>query len=108
MVVNFHGLLTEIKQSLLNRIYGSVPSKIFEYSKLGLPIIYFGGGEGENIIKKYNLGWIAKAGDYNSLNMMISAIDPSEINSETREKIKEIAFNSFDLNKQIDMLIDKI
>ena len=28
---------------LLNRIYGSVPSKIFEYARLGLPMIYFGG-----------------------------------------------------------------
>ncbi|MEJ2113868.1 MAG: glycosyltransferase family 4 protein [Flavobacteriaceae bacterium] len=44
---------------LLNRIYGSVPSKIFEYARLGLPMIYFAGGEGEKIIKKFKLGWIA-------------------------------------------------
>ena len=31
---------------LVSRIYGSVPSKIFEYSKMGFPLIYMGGGEG--------------------------------------------------------------
>ena len=93
---------------LLNRIYGSVPSKIFEYSKLGLPILYFGGGEGEAIIKKYNLGWIAEAGNYQSLNKVISSISTSEINLETRNKIKETTCNSFDFNKQIDILINKI
>ena len=93
---------------LLNRIYGSVPSKIFEYSKLGLPILYFGGGEGEAIIKKYNLGWIAEAGNYQSLNKVISSISPSEINLETRDKIKKTTCDSFDLNLLLNELKVKI
>ncbi|MDB2463131.1 glycosyltransferase family 4 protein, partial [Algibacter sp.] len=60
---------------LLNRIYGSVPSKIFEYARLGLPMLYFGGGEGENIINKYKLGWVANAGDYKELNTLILKLD---------------------------------
>ena len=41
---------------LLNRIYGSVPSKIFEYARLGVPMLDFGGEEGEGIIERYELG----------------------------------------------------
>src|SRR5690606_8008009 len=37
---------------LIKRIYGSVPSKIFEYTRLGLPVLYSAGGEGGDIIKK--------------------------------------------------------
>ena len=59
---------------LLNRIYGSVPSKLFEYAKLGMPMLYFGGGEGEIIMEKYALGWVANSGDYQHLNLIISSI----------------------------------
>jgi len=93
---------------LLNRIYGSVPSKIFEYSKLGLPILYFGGGEGEYIVKKHHLGWIAKAGDYENLNIAISSINKSELNSTFREKIKDSANSNFNFNIQLNNLILKI
>ncbi len=89
---------------LLNRIYGSVPSKIFEYAKLGLPILYFGGGEGETIIENHHLGWVAKAGDYDELNRVIAKIDLSDINIDLKENIKEVAFKHFDLNIQLDTL----
>ena len=89
---------------LLNRIYGSVPSKIFEYAKLGLPILYFGGGEGEHIISKYDLGWVAKAGDYDFLNMVISSIEKDMINLKLKETIKTTAHKNFDFNTQLDLL----
>ena len=92
---------------LLDRIYGSVPSKIFEYAKLGLPMIYFGGGEGETIIKNHNLGWIAKAGDYDDLNKVISNIRIPELTQELKMKIKDSAVKNFDFNKQLN-LIQKI
>ena len=93
---------------LLNRIYGSVPSKIFEYAKLGLPILYFGGGEGEDIVSRHQLGWVAKAGDYDFLNLVISAIDKDKIDLKFKEKIKATAFKNFDFNKQLDTLITKL
>ncbi|WP_452230600.1 MULTISPECIES: glycosyltransferase family 4 protein [unclassified Lacinutrix] len=86
---------------LLNRIYGSVPSKIFEYAKLGLPILYFGGGEGEDIINNNKLGWIAKAGDYQDLNTIIAGIDVSEITLVYKQKIKETATTNFNLEDQL-------
>ena len=93
---------------LINRIYGSVPSKIFEYSKLSLPILYFGGGEGENIVKKYNLGWIAKAGNYDSLNKVLDRIQTNRFNSGQRQQIRETANKNFDLDFQLDKLTERL
>lgn len=89
---------------LLNRIYGSVPSKIFEYARLGLPMLYFGGGEGETIIKQNNLGWVANAGDYRSLNTVISEIDVSKISEVQKRNIQQIAMSNFDFNEQLGRL----
>ena len=91
---------------LLNRIYGSVPSKIFEYAKLGLPMLYFGGGEGETIISKHHLGWIAKAGDYDDLNRIISSLKKSDISLKTKEFIQQEAIHHFDFNLQLDQLVN--
>ncbi|WP_303316555.1 glycosyltransferase family 4 protein [Flavivirga abyssicola] len=93
---------------LLNRIYGSVPSKIFEYARLGLPMIYFGGGEGESIIKDYRLGWVAEAGNYNDLNTVISRVNPSDLKLNNRNRIIKIAIENFDFDKQLDALIEKV
>lgn len=86
---------------LLNRIFGSVPSKIFEYAKLGLPMLYFGGGEGETIITDCKLGWIAKSGNYDDLNRVISSIDKREIDLKLRQQIMNSATNNFNFNKQL-------
>ncbi|RKE98844.1 glycosyltransferase family 4 protein [Ichthyenterobacterium magnum] len=116
--IYFHGRVTrkELHQvllqydiaiiPLLNRIYGSVPSKIFEYAKLALPIIYFGGGEGETIIKEHRLGWVARVGDYKHLNSVISKICYTEISTTFKEQIKEAAICKFDFNTQLDQLQD--
>ncbi|QRM88734.1 glycosyltransferase [Lacinutrix sp. WUR7] len=89
---------------LLNRIYGSVPSKIFEYAKLGLPILYFGGGEGEDIVKNNTLGWIANAADYEDLNRVIASITISEITLDFKQQIKETATTTFNLEGQLKKL----
>lgn len=93
---------------LLNRIYGSVPSKIFEYSKLGLPMLYFGGGEGETIISEHELGWVAEAGDYNHLNYTIKSINRSILGTEAKKAIQARAYEGFDFKKQLTGLIDII
>lgn len=93
---------------LLNRIYGSVPSKIFEYAHLGLPLIYFGGGEGENIITQHQLGWVAKAGNYKDLNDVISKLKKTDLNSELREKINATARLKFDFEVQLHEFVKTI
>ena len=93
---------------LLNRIYGSVPSKIFEYAKLGLPIIYFGGGEGEDIVNKFNLGWVATAGDYSNLNIILSTINKTELDINTRRRIRKTSLENFNFDLQLEELMIKL
>jgi len=90
---------------LLNRIYGSVPSKIFEFARLGIPMLYFGGGEGETIIKKHGLGWVAEASNYEDLNTVISKLDTSKLQSKNRIRIQETAFENFGFNNQLIQFI---
>jgi len=89
---------------LLHRIYGSVPSKIFEYARLGLPILYFGGGEGETIVKHHNLGWVANAGNYAHLNTTIKTISLTELNTSLRKHIQKKAITHFDVRQQVKQL----
>jgi glycosyltransferase involved in cell wall biosynthesis len=94
---------------LTTRIYGSVPSKIFEYSALGLPLLYFGGGEGGNVVRENNLGWVAEVGDFKDLNTKlneISALDKSQI-SVMKKRVFETAGREFDLDAQMTSLIAK-
>jgi glycosyltransferase involved in cell wall biosynthesis len=89
---------------LLNRIYGSVPSKIFEYARLGLPMLYFGGGEGEDVINNNNLGWVATSGDYDNLNSVISTIRIESLSLDRKQNIQDTAVRNFDFNRQLDVL----
>lgn len=93
---------------LKTRIYGSVPSKIFEYGALGFPILYFGGGEGEAIVSESNLGWIAEVGNFESLNSTLIEISKEgKDNIQTRKKqVFDYAENNFNLNFQIKGLIE--
>ena len=94
---------------LKTRIYGSVPSKIFEYSGLGLPILYFGGGEGENIVNDFNLGWVASVGNFDELNQTlsnISQLDRNEIEA-MKKSVWEKSERHFNLDAQMQLLIQK-
>ncbi|WP_439553349.1 glycosyltransferase family 4 protein [Flavobacterium macrobrachii] len=94
---------------LKTRIYGSVPSKIFEYCSLGFPILYFGGGEGENIVEENNLGWVASVEDYNDLNnklKLISNLDKYNLNL-MKKRIFEETKEVFNLDNQMNYLIEK-
>jgi glycosyltransferase involved in cell wall biosynthesis len=117
----FHGMLersvlhTKIQEfdialvPLTTRIYGSVPSKIFEYGSLGFPILYCGGGEGETIVKNNHLGWVASVGDFENLNttlIEIAKTGKSEIIIK-KKQVFDYSKNHFDLEVQIHDLINK-
>ena len=92
---------------LKTRIYGSVPSKIFEYSSLGFPILYFGGGEGETIVLENKLGWVAPVGHFNLLNETIITV--SKLKKVELELMKKEVFlkskNCFNLEEQFLSLL---
>jgi len=94
---------------LATRIYGSVPSKIFEYGALGMPILYFGGGEGENLVRDNNLGWVAAVANFAALNAMLKQISDSGKASVSAMKpaIYETAQRHFDLDAQLKSLMAK-
>lgn len=94
---------------LTTRIFGSVPSKIFEYSSLGFPILYCGGGEGVSIVRENNLGWVAEVGDFKSLNatlIQISKTGKIKIN-DMKKQIFNHAQIHFNLDCQMKGLIEK-
>jgi glycosyltransferase involved in cell wall biosynthesis len=91
---------------LKTRIYGSVPSKIFEYGSLGFPILYFGGGEGETIVDDNNLGWVAAVGNYEDLNQKLKLIAGLENLEIMKKQIFESAKSEFNLDNQITLLIE--
>lgn len=94
---------------LKTRIYGSVPSKIFEYGALGFPILYCGGGEGEDIVNQNQLGWVVEVGNFSQLNEVLATI--SNAGTSNIQQLKEQVFrtskNVFDLDRQIKNLIYK-
>jgi len=94
---------------LKTRIYGSVPSKIFEYTALGFPVLYFGGGEGETIVEENQLGWVASVGNFEALNEKLMAIN--QLNKAHLALMKTRVFNkaqlAFDLDNQLKDLIGK-
>ena len=119
--IQFHGMLT--REELLNRletfdiaivplktrIYGSVPSKIFEYGSLGFPILYFGGGEGESIILENKMGWVIPVGQFKDLNQQlieISIMDKRNL-AVMKNEIFNVTKTSFDLDNQLADLIQK-
>lgn len=94
---------------LKTRIYGSVPSKIFEYGSLGFPILYFGGGEGESIVEENKMGWVASVENYTELNnkiQLISKMSKSEL-FEMKKRIFEESKKVFHLDDQMQYLIEK-
>lgn len=90
---------------LINRIYGSVPSKIFELALLGLPIIYYAGGEGEEIIKKYDLGWVIPTGNFVALQQFITSLSVEKLNEKQKSIIQERAKETFSFDKQFLSLL---
>ncbi|WP_271392216.1 glycosyltransferase family 4 protein [Aequorivita sinensis] len=93
---------------LTNRIYGSVPSKIFEYTRLGLPILYFAGGEGGKIVAKESLGWVIPVNNTKKLQEFINTITENELNTYPKERVQNTAVSVFNFEKQFKAFISAI
>ncbi len=90
---------------LVKNIFGAVPSKIYESMAAGVPIIFSGEGEGERIIREYNLGWISAAKDYTGMieNIKTMRAYPDEV-AIKRKNCTDCAHNIFNRPKQIEAL----
>jgi glycosyltransferase involved in cell wall biosynthesis len=89
---------------LIKRIYGSVPSKIFEYSRLGLPLLYMGGGEGGDLVLNHQIGWVIDVGSYSSLQSFLNSLNRESLIGYDKNKIREIAIENFDFESQFKAL----
>ncbi len=87
---------------LVKRIYGSVPSKIFEYTRLGLPVLYFAGGEGGDIVDKEELGWVIPVNNFEALQNFINTFSENELKHYSKEKVQKNSVSAFDFNKQFE------
>ena len=60
---NFHASIVPLAVS----IKGAVPSKIFDLLPHGTPILFCGGGEGEQIVTSHGFGFVSTPGNYDML-----------------------------------------
>ena len=87
---------------LLKRIYGSVPSKIFEYTRLGLPVLYFAGGEGGEIVANESLGWVISVNNFEVLQRYIDTLSENELKRFPKKTIQKNSVLAFDFNRQFE------
>jgi len=91
---------------LVKPIYGAVPSKLYEAMAAGLPVLFAGGGEGAQIVEKYQVGWTCPPGDFDSMKNILASIaqlSESEL-LEYRHNCLQAAKEVFDRNIQLEKL----
>lgn len=116
--IYFHGRLTrpELHEKLpeyhasivplANQIYGAVPSKIFELISFNVPVLFCGSGEGADIIKENNLGFVSDPGDFKTLEKNIGRLKLLSEDEYKRILLNCIHFTEDKLNfeKQLERL----
>jgi len=115
--INFYGSLSrkELHRALLtynlaivplkNSLYGSVPSKIFELSNLGIPMVYLSGGEGASIVEQYKLGFVIRESDYTSLSQLISDLHSGKLILPSSQHLQAVAKEYFSFGKQFEAFL---
>ncbi|MEP2936586.1 MAG: glycosyltransferase family 4 protein [Gilvibacter sp.] len=99
-----HELLPTYHLSLVplkKRIYGSVPSKIFELAHFGMPIIYFGDGEAASLITQHGLGWATQNFSFDQLNSLLTKIESEREAWPTPREIMNTAQHEFVSKRQV-------
>lgn len=93
---------------LIKRIYGSVPSKIFEYTRLGLPVLYFAGGEGGDIISNESLGWVVPVNDFVALQGFLNEISEIDLKKFPKKIVQQNSVSAFDFQKQFEAFTNSV
>lgn len=84
------------------RIKGAVPSKIFDLLPHGTPILFAGGGEGENIITTHGFGFVSPPGDCEMLKCNIIKMKemPADDYRQLRLNCIEASLREFSFEQQ--------
>ena len=88
-------------------IKGAVPSKIYDLLPHGTPILFCGGGEGEQIILEHHLGLVSQPGNYDQLRDNIRLLERL---SDTdycsfRQNCLTASQTTFSFNKQMESFL---
>ena len=102
-----HGALGRYHASIIPltvRIRGAVPSKLFDLLPLGVPILFCGGGEGEEIVKENQLGLVSAPGDYERLSKNIRAMShlPDEEYRQLKANCLRLSQTTFCFERQLE------
>lgn len=106
-----NGVLNSFHASIVPltvRIKGAVPSKIFDLLPHGTPILFAGGGEGEQIINQHHLGYVSAPGDYETLKKNIIKMRelPENDYLQLRKNCIEASRREFSFSIQIKSYTD--
>lgn len=98
----FHATIIPLK----SHIHGAFPSKISMALSAGLPIIFSGGGEGADIVRRYGLGLVSDVGDYATLQHHITHMKTMgrEQYDAIRKNCLQACQADFDYDRQADAL----
>lgn len=120
--IHFHGrvtkeelqrILPEYHASIVplkNRIYGAVPSKIFESILLRVPVLFCGSGEGAEIVEENELGYTAEPGDYSALEnniLRLKKLSGDEYKS-LLQNCRRFAKKELDFDQQLQSLLTEL
>lgn len=93
---------------LTNRIYGAVPSKVYELIHAEVPMIFAGGGEGAALVEEHQIGLTTAPGDMEALRATLqgfSALEPSEVNA-MKDRMRILTQQAFNYELQFDRFLD--
>lgn len=93
---------------LVKYLKGAVPSKIYESMAAGVPILFYGEGEGARIVERYDLGWVIPRNSVDAKEALSKAIASATADKDSYERkaknCLDCANNLFNRPKQVSEL----
>ena len=66
------------------------------------------GGEGESLVRNYNLGWTVPANNLNQLQLFINELSIDKLKEYRKDAVQKSAIDSFQFEKQFQKLLLEI
>ena len=83
---------------------GAVPSKLFDAMAAGLPVLFCGGGEGAEIVRRHGIGFVSPPGNFRALENNIRALAALSRNdrNDLSKRCLDTARQAFDFKTQFE------